>query len=211
MCIITQQNVKIIHMDNTVGSLTQFQESVIIGTMLGDGYLRIVPGRRNALLELNHAFSAKDYVDWKFQDLKNICISPPKKRKGNGERIAYRFNTRQHPQLTKLYREFYRKGKKIVPNNLKLNEVILSVWFMDNGSKCGSSSFYLNTQHFSKKDQRKLLEKLEVLGLYGRLNRDKSYYRIRFLSSSIPRLQNMLKNNIIPSMYYKLGYNPVET
>jgi hypothetical protein len=198
-------------MDNTVGSLTQFQESVIIGTILEDGYLRIVPGRKDALLEVNHAFSAKDYVDWKFQVLKNICISPPKKRKGNGKRIAYRFNTRQHPQLTRIYREFYRKGKKIIPDNLKLNEVILSVWFMDDGSRCGTSSFYLNTQHFLKKDQGKLLKKLEVLGLCGRLNKDKSYYRIRFLSSSIPRLQNLLENNIIPSMHYKLGYNPVET
>lgn len=198
-------------MDNTVGSLTQFQESVIIGTILGDGYLRIIPGRKNAFLEVNHAFSAKSYVDWKFRALKNICISGPKRRKGNDKRIAYRFYTKQHPQLTKLYREFYKNGKKIVPNNLKLNRVILSVWFMDDGSKCGSSSFYLNTQQFSEEDQRKLLKRLEILGLYAKLNRDKTYYRIRFLSSSIPKLQEMLKDNLIPSMRYKLGYNPVET
>ena len=30
----------LISMDNTVGSLTQFQKSVIKGTILGDGYLR---------------------------------------------------------------------------------------------------------------------------------------------------------------------------
>ena len=54
-------------MDNTVGSLTQFQESVIIGTILGDGYLRIIPGRKNAFLEINHAFREKSYVDWKFK------------------------------------------------------------------------------------------------------------------------------------------------
>lgn len=81
-------------MGNTVGSLTQSQKSLIIGTMLGDGYLRIIPGRKNAFLEINHSFSQKEYVDWKFNRLKNICISTPKERRGVGRRIAYRFYTK---------------------------------------------------------------------------------------------------------------------
>jgi hypothetical protein len=198
-------------MDNTVGSLTQFQKSVIIGTILGDGYLRIISGRKNAFLEINHAFNQKPYVDWKFKVLKNICVSRPKKRKGNGKRLAYRFYTKQHPQLTKFYREFYKDRIKIVPSNLQLDEIILSVWFMDDGSKCGNSNFYLNTQQFSKRDQEKLLKKLEFLNLHTRLNKDKKYYRIRILCSSIPKLKEILKDNIVPSMRYKLSYNPVET
>ena len=198
-------------MDNTVGSLTQFQKSLIIGTILGDGYLRIIPGRKNAFLEINHSFSQKEYVDWKFEILQNICISKPKIRKGNGNRIAYRFYTKQIPELTKIYKIFYKEKKKIVPNNLELNALTLSVWFMDDGSKCGNSNFYLNTQQFSEKHQIKLLNCLRKFGLQANLNKDKKYYRIRFLSSSINKLKELLKNNIIPSMIYKLGYNPVET
>ncbi len=198
-------------MDNTVGSLTQYQKSLIIGTILGDGYLRIIPGRNNAFLEINHSFSQKQYVDWKFEKLQNICISRPKIRKGNGNRIAYRFYTKQYPDLTKFYNNFYKNGYKIVPDNLKLDAVALSVWFMDDGSKCGSSNFYLNTQQFTKKEQEFLIKKLSILGLKARLNKDKIYYRIRFLSSSVPHLKEILKENLIPSMKYKLGYNPVET
>ena len=198
-------------MDNTVGSLTQYQKSLIIGTILGDGYLRIIPGRNNAFLEINHSFSQKQYVDWKFEKLQNICISRPKIRKGNGNRIAYRFYTKQYPDLTKFYNNFYKNDYKIVPDNLKLDAVALSVWFMDDGSKCGSSNFYLNTQQFTKKEQEFLIKKLSILGLKARLNKDKIYYRIRFLSSSVPRLKEILKENLIPSMKYKLGYNPVET
>jgi len=73
-------------MDNTVGSLTQLQKSIIIGCILGDGYLRIFPGRKNALMEINHSAKAKDYVDWKYSALKNVSGSPPKIRKGNGIR-----------------------------------------------------------------------------------------------------------------------------
>ena len=93
-------------MDNTVGSLTQIQKSLIIGSLLGDGYARIIKGRKNAFLEINHSFHMKEYVDWKYEILKNIVISPPKMRKGNGNRIAYRFFTRQHPKITELFNLF---------------------------------------------------------------------------------------------------------
>ncbi len=198
-------------MDNTVGSLTQLQKSVIIGSLLGDGYLRIVPDRKDAFLEVNHSIEAKEYVDWKFNILKDLCISPPKKRKGNGRRIAYRFFTKQHPELSKMYRQFYRKGKKIIPPTLKLDPLVLGIWWMDDGSMCGKSDFYFNTQQFSLTDQKRLLEKIKELGLEAKLNRDKKYYRIRLLLSSVPRLRILLRDILIPSMYYKLGYNPVET
>ena len=192
-------------MVNTVGSLTQFQKSLIIGTILGDGYLRIVPGRKNAFLEINHSFSQKEYVDWKFDKLQNICKSKPKMRKGNGNRIAYRFYTRQYPEITRIYNRFYRNGNKIIPDNLKLDEIALSVWFMDDGSKCGTSNFYLNTQQFSKVDQIKLLNCLKEIGLNASLNKDKNYFRIRFFSLSINKLKELLKETLIPSMNYKIG------
>ena len=192
-------------MDNTVGSLTQLQKSLIIGTILGDGYLRIIPGRNNAFLEINHSFSQKQYVDWKFEQLKNICVSRPRIRKGRGNRIAYRFYTKQCSELTEFYNNFYKNGCKIVPDNLKLDAITLSVWFMDDGSKCGNSNFYLNTQQFDRNYQIKLLECLEKIGLKANLNKDKNYYRIRFLTSSVSKLKEILKENLIPSINYKIG------
>jgi len=38
-------------MDNTAGSLTQLQKSFIIGTLLGDGYLRQIKGRKMHFLK----------------------------------------------------------------------------------------------------------------------------------------------------------------
>ena len=58
-------------MDNTAGSLTQLQKSFIIGTLLGDGYIRQVKGRQNAFLEVNHSITQKEYVEWKYELLKN--------------------------------------------------------------------------------------------------------------------------------------------
>lgn len=191
-------------MDNTVGSLTQLQRSVIIGSILGDGYLRIFPGRKNALMEFNHSFKQKEYVDWKYSILKNISGSAPKMRKSNGNRIAYRFYSKQISELSELYKLFYKNGRKIIPDAINLDTIILSVWFMDDGSKCRDVDIYLNTQQFSIADQKKLIMALEKLGLKTKLNKDKIYYRLRFLKSSLSKLRELLKDKIIPSMKYKI-------
>lgn len=197
-------------MDNTEGSLTQLQKSFIIGTLLGDGYIRRVRGRKDAFLEINHSMAQKEYVEWKYKILRNLTRSGPKSRNGNGKRIAYRFFTKQNPEFTKIMDMFYKNKKKCIPD-LKLDPIMLAVWFMDDGSRCDKNNVYLNTQQFSKKDQYKLLEFLEKVGLEGTLNKDKQYFRIRFKTSSIPKLFGMINQFIIPSMKYKLGYDPVET
>jgi len=191
-------------MDNTVGSLTQEQKSIIIGSILGDGYLRIVPGRKNAFLEINHSISEKDYVDWKYQKLKNLIKSPPKIRRGRGRRIAYRFFTRQHPEITKLYHKFYQDKEKIIPN-LKLNPLMIAVWFMDDGNK-SYKTYYLNTQCFDYLSQKKLIQMLkEQYGIDSSLNRDKEYYRIRIKQNSAGRFKKLIGIYIIPEMKYKVG------
>src|SRR3989338_6035889 len=106
-------------MDNTVGSLTKFERQIIVGCLLGDGYVRIMPGRSDAFLEINHSLKAKDYVDYKFKSLKRLCESAPKKRETNDGRIAYRFFTKQNKEITKIHKSFYQNGKKIIPSDLK--------------------------------------------------------------------------------------------
>lgn len=198
-------------MDNTVGSLTQLQLSIIIGSILGDGYIRIIKGRSDAFLEINHSIKAKEYVDWKFASLKSICISPPKQRIIDETRTAYRFFTKQHQEISDLYSRFYVNGRKIIPSSLVLNPIILAIWYMDDGSKSRKHDVYLNTQQFSLNHQKILISKLREMGLKARLNKDKKYYRIRFLKESVEKLNDIIYPFIIPSMKYKLSYDPVET
>lgn len=198
-------------MDNTVGSLTQFQKSVIIGSILGDAYVRKIRGRKEAFLEINHSIKAKEYVDWKYCVLKNFCKSSPKGRKNGKYKFAYRFFSRQSKEITDLLNKFYKNGKKIVPSDLILDPVVLAVWFMDDGSKSRKFDVYLNTQQFAFQDQKKLLVLLRKIGLKARLNKDKKYYRIRLLKESVKLLNKIIKSHIVPSMKYKLSYDPVET
>src|SRR3990167_4617960 len=97
--------------DNTEGSLTEEQISILIGVLLGDGAMR---KKTHALLEINHSYKQKDYVDWLYQKFQNYVDTKPKMRKSNGKRIAYRFTTKRISVLTKFYDSFFRKKHKII-------------------------------------------------------------------------------------------------
>jgi hypothetical protein len=187
-----------------VGSLTQKQKSLIIGTILGDGYLRIIPRRKNAFLEINHSAKQKNYVDWKYKILKSIVKSEPKLRNGNGNRIACRFYTQCLPEITNMFVRFYKNGKKIIPENLVIDLLGLAVWFMDDGSNSGGS-IYLNTQQFSEDDQIKLQNLLEnQYGIRSNLNKDKIYKRIRVIKEDAHKFCNLIRQYVPRSMEYKL-------
>lgn len=196
---------------NTVGSLNQVQKSVLVGSILGDGTLRKAKGKKNALFEANHAYRYKEYVDWKYQILKEFVLTIPKMRLSNGNRIAYRFTTRSLPIFTEFYDEFYIDNKKIVPSTLTLDALALAVWFMDDGSK-SYNSIYLNTQQFNIEEQNFLLVLLKhQFNLIGTLNKDKIYFRIRLTVESTKVFKQLINPYVLPIFRYKLDDDPVTT
>jgi hypothetical protein len=140
---------------DTVGSLSEVQRSIIVGSLLGDGAMRC---KTNALLEINHSWHQRSYVDWKYCRLADLVRTPPQRRFGNEGRVAYRFVTRSLPTLTPLYRLFYCRGRKQIPN-LLLTLLTMAVWFMDDGCR-SRSAVYLNTEQFGLEDQERLLRVL---------------------------------------------------
>lgn len=185
--------------DNTVGSLSDEQRSLIEGTLLGDGAMRC---KANALLEINHSMKQRVYVDWKYQLLSALVSTPPSPRNGNGGRVAYRFTTRSLPELTPIYRAFYRDGRKVVPA-LQLTPLAMAVWFMDDGCK-SYRALYLNTQQFGLDDQMRLIAMLEQQWrIRSTLNRDKSYHRIRIAVESVARFQSIVQAHVLAEMRYK--------
>lgn len=184
-----------------MGSLTEDQKSIIIGCLLGDGYMR---KKINAHLEINHSYGQRIYVDWKYRKLRNLIITPPIKRRSKGKRIAYRFCTRSIPELTEFYGRFYRNGAKIIPKDLNLTPLTLTVWFMDDGSK-SYKTVYLNTQQFDASSQQKLIDILQKqLNIEATLNKDKNYCRIRIAYKSISKFLKIVQPYVLKEFNYKL-------
>lgn len=169
--------------------------------MLGDGYMRC---KTNAHLQITHSINQKEYVDWMYSVLKNCVLTQPKLYKGNGKRIGYRFFTRSLPCFTDIYHQFYLNNRKTIPPNLKLDEQIMAVWYMDDGSLCDKSC-YLNTQQFLEQEQL-LLSRLLLrdFGLTAKRDKDKQYYRLRFNVKESKKFVDLIRPYIIPSMAYKV-------
>jgi hypothetical protein len=187
--------------DNSEGSLTENQRQIIDGCLLGDATMRC---KLNSLIEVNHSFKQKELVDHLYFILSKFVSTPPKPRKSNGRRIAYRFTTRSLPIFNSFYRRFFPLGKKRVPTDIKLTPISLAYWIMDDGSRT-YRAMYLNTQQFNVIGQRILLDRLHNIGIEASLNKDKIYHRIRICTASTVILKEMVFRYILPGFRYKFS------
>ena len=109
-------------------------EEVLIGTVLGDGYLE--PHGKGVRLEVMHSTKQEAYIKWKREKLLGLRPSPIHYC-AVGKYTACRFVTRIHPHLSVLREMFYKNGRKIVPENIEellTSPQSLAVWFMDDGT-----------------------------------------------------------------------------
>lgn len=206
-------------------SLSNKQKSLIIGSLLGDGTMRLGKGAIHANYKVEHGLAQKDYVSWKYKILKNLVFTEPKlsfRYKSSGEKYkkSWWFRTIRHPFLTKIYKVFYegneyKCGRKIVPKSIgkSLNPMALAVWIMDDG--CYSrQKIDISTYAF----------RLSEIELLGRVLKNKFGIRTKFFKDrdkgyrmyfNIQETKNLIKiiyPYIIDSMRYKIGfYNPVTT
>ena len=137
------------------------------------------------------------------------------KRSGR-KSVEWKFNTKVYSFFTELRQQFYPKGKKIILkniSNLLKSPLSLAVWFMDDGGRRNDCyGLFLNTLAFSK-IEHELLQKClrKNFSLDSRLHWIQDGYRIYIPSASVQRFCEIVYPYIIPSMQYKLSYNPVTT
>ena len=104
---------------------------------------------------------------------------------------------------------FYVNNVKIVPYNIieLFTSVSLAFWIMDDGSKHGNG-LHLNVYGFDDDSVNRILSVLQTkLNLFFtlHLHSNKEGYRIYIHKESMTNLVCLVKPNLIPSMFYKLG------
>jgi recombination protein RecA len=196
---------------------TPRQIEVIYGSMLGDG--SISNGIKNkkpcqSIFEVKHCDKQKDYVEWKYMELKSLCPTGTKKVK-NGERIQWRIRTFHHPFFTRLRKLFYPKGVKIITKEILDNIGVLglAVWYMDDGtlSKHGNHIKFC-TCSFSERDNLILSQWLENRFLIKTEIKIYSGYRFLIVDlASRKRLIEIIKQAVIPCMKYKTIFREFHT
>ena len=122
------------------------QKSLIVGSILGGGELRIPKRGKNAYFFERRCEKQRMYLEWKRNLLKPfVQIKLDKEVEGSHTisgidcivRDFYKMTTIAHPYLTDLWKIFYKgNGNKILPNNIGdyLNLFVIAVWVCDDGS-----------------------------------------------------------------------------
>jgi len=201
--------------------VTKRQREIIIGTILGDGYLQKT-GKRNARLKLEHSERQRDYIWWKYEQLKNLMQDKPKRIERYNPiwqrtYTYYRCQTHSMPLLGRYKRWFYdEQGRKRIPENiaqLLKSPLSLAVWFMDDGhyyKRDGSAHIYL--PRYSDEELQRLVAALEQnFGLHPRVVWKKGYPCLYFPREETERLMALIKPWVPPCMSHKTPPDPVTT
>jgi len=190
--------------------LTTRQEQIIRGTVLGDGHIHFLESRKGghtgkARLKINHSTKRqKEYTNWLFEELKNLCTSSPiiKENKGYGKELIS-FSTVSSEEIYEIGSEIYFPTKTVTREYLdKLDTLGLAIWWMDDGSNCAMA-----THSFSIKENEIILEWLsDRFGIGGKIKYDKKKYPfIYFLSSDQRAIGKLVFEHVHQSLWYKFG------
>ncbi len=189
--------------------LSSKQEEVLIGNILGDGYLEL--NGNNCRLQVQHSYKQKDYVDWKWSIFSGFVKSQPR-QVGKAD---YRFRTINSPIFTTYHSIFYPDGKlKIIPKIIKdllSHPLALATFYMDDGKRRPDCrGFFLDTLAFSEEEQKRLMYVIEDnFGLKDlRLHWNGDGYHIYIPARNADHFIALVEPFIISSMRYKLPLAP---
>ena len=197
--------------DNAEGSsgsdLTGRQQSVLVGTLLGDGCL--ARHGRYHRLHVKHKGVHRRLAELK-RDIFVNHVSMPlhefDQRLGGRLFPAVQFATRTSPVFTEWHSRFYGAGGKIVPQDVDglLTPLALAVWFMDDGA-ADFAGVTFQTHSFTFEEVTMLGMALrERYRLETNTRRNKGRWLLYIRSASVDRMEELVGPHILEEFRYKL-------
>jgi hypothetical protein len=122
-----------------VSSLSCRCKEIILGSVLGDGSLRIHKNYKNARFSFRHSEKFSDYFYWKVRELKEISGEHCVWKQTSGsytKNVMLRYQSRATEELTQLYELVHRSHKLRIRRKWlnQLTPLSLCVWWLDDGS-----------------------------------------------------------------------------
>ena len=170
--------------------LSDQSKTIILGSLLGDGSLKIHHPYKNARFSFRHSIHQKDYFDWKVKHLKEISSDKyvwQQKPDGFGG-VKLRYQSRALEALTELHCTTHKRNKLRIKRkwlNL-LTPLSLAIWWLDDGSIIGNGrKGVFCTDDFSHDELKILAQYLKkvwkikvAIGRVGKTGRRKDQYRL---------------------------------
>jgi len=197
--------------------MNEKQRAILIGLILGDGYLTPFVGKSHkSALDMKANQKELEYLKWLNSELKSLGASNLKLRKMDKQ---YRFVTRRHTEIGKLRNIFYTNGKKTIPNDIAkylTNPLTVAVWYQDDGTLDSRKRYHHNaliaTHCFSCKNCQLLAQALKInfnldVRVCRCLMRRKLRYRLYITSKSMDKFITLIKPYIQPCFAYKIRHS----
>jgi LAGLIDADG DNA endonuclease family len=192
---------------NNTSELSEFQQAVLVGTLLGDG--SIAKHGHHHRLFIKHKAAHSALAAWKreiFNDFTSMPLHRFDQRLGDRLYPCVQFVTRTSPIFSEWRQRFYREGRKIVPDDIAmlLAPVAVAAWFMDDGT-ADRAGVSFQTHSFSHAEVERLAAVLrDLYRLETSLNRNKGAHVVYVHGASVPALAALIAPTMLPELGYKL-------
>ncbi len=120
--------------------LSKRTREIILGSLLGDGSLKIHRPYKNARFSFRHSVRQKEYFWWKANLLKEVAgeksVFIQKNDGGFSKNPKLRFQSKAMESLTDLYQLTHKKGKLNIRRKWlnMMGPLALAIWWQDDGS-----------------------------------------------------------------------------
>jgi hypothetical protein len=206
--------------------MTNEQKSIVLGSVLGDGCLKLAPHSKNARLTIGHSITQLEYLKWKCEKLtpfsRKITLDQKAKTKiisgiDANSKDFYKFFTIAHPDVTDFYKRYVIDGKKRINKHIidELDLVSLSILFADDGSvyidkRNNVPTCMISTNSFNYDEQLILVEALRKffygtikIDVQGNIGRNDLYIRM-YRTEEIKKFLASIASILPECIHYKL-------
>ncbi len=181
------------------------QKSITIGSVLGDGSLKLHKNGYTSCLRIGHGKKQTPYCLWKQSLFKNIHTSS----KVNSSK-GWTFETSSYVEFKEIRDYSYKNNKKTITEKLsqQIDKIALAIWYMDDGSfagsykKNGNGKATISCPVYSIEELELLANSIELLGVKKPICKEGR--GLRWDSEGTKSLHETICDYIHPSMNYKI-------
>jgi ubiquinol-cytochrome c reductase cytochrome b subunit len=208
MSIIGMTPREVQHLTDSAVGFTSLQQSVLVGTMLGDASLA-KHGDYHRLF-VKHKEGHRSLAEWKreiFRDFTTMPLHFFEQRLNGRGYPCVQFVTRTSPIFSVWHERFYRAKRKVVPTEIAdlLTPVAVAVWLMDDGT-ADRAGISFQTHAFTIDEVRGLGSALyRLFGLRTSAIRNGGAWILYVYGSSVPALRALVEPYVLTDLRYKLN------
>ena len=187
--------------------LSELQQAVLVGTLLGDG--SIAKHGHHHRLFVKHKAAHRALAEWKRTTFAAFTTMPLHQfdQRLNGKLYpCVQFVTRTDPVFSEWRYRFYDGRRKIVPAEINsfVTPVSIAVWLMDDGTaeRAGVS---IQTHSFELAEVERLATMLRVqFEIEASVMSNKGKWILYVHKASLGRLRSIVEGYVLPEFAYKL-------